>query len=139
MTNSVDTSRLRHVGFIADGNRRWARERGLPTLEGHRRGFDKVEMIIDELKNTEVEFVSFYLFSTENTSGDNSLLYVNWNYYTSGSLSLVQDILKRYRKRESPHRDFWASRASQTSTLAKNARCRSAYHEEHWPDGLYLL
>ena len=42
MTNSVDTSRLRHVGFIADGNRRLARERGLPTLEWHRRGFDKV-------------------------------------------------------------------------------------------------
>lgn len=66
MADSNESSRLRHVGFIADGNRRWARERGLPTLEGHRRGFDKVEMIIDELKNTEVEFVSFYLFSTEN-------------------------------------------------------------------------
>ena len=57
---------LTHVGYIADGNRRWARERGLPTLEGHRRGFDKVEIIIDALKDTEVKFVSFYLFSTEN-------------------------------------------------------------------------
>ncbi len=57
---------LTHVGYIADGNRRWARERGLPTLEGHRRGFDKVEVIIDALKGTEVKFVSFYLFSTEN-------------------------------------------------------------------------
>lgn len=66
MAGSNESSRLRHVGFIVDGNRRWARERGLPTLEGHLRGFDKVEMIIDELKNAEVEFVSFYLFSTEN-------------------------------------------------------------------------
>lgn len=66
MAVSTGTPSLRHVGFIVDGNRRWARERGLPTLEGHRRGFDKVEMIIDELKNTEVKFVSFYLFSTEN-------------------------------------------------------------------------
>lgn len=57
---------LKHIGFIADGNRRWAREKGLPTLEGHRRGFDKVEVIIDALKDTEVEYVSFYLFSTEN-------------------------------------------------------------------------
>lgn len=57
---------LKHIGFIADGNRRWARSRGLPTLEGHRRGFDRVEVIIDALKNTEVEYISFYLFSTEN-------------------------------------------------------------------------
>ncbi len=57
---------LKHIGFIADGNRRWARSHGLPTLEGHRRGFDKVEVIIDALKNTEVEYISFYLFSTEN-------------------------------------------------------------------------
>lgn len=57
---------LKHIGFIADGNRRWARSRGLPTLEGHRRGFDKVEVIIDALKDTEVEYISFYLFSTEN-------------------------------------------------------------------------
>lgn len=63
---STTSPKLRHVGFIADGNRRWAREHDLPTLEGHKRGFDKVQMIIDELKNTEVEFVSFYLFSTEN-------------------------------------------------------------------------
>lgn len=66
MANTTETPRLRHIGFIADGNRRWAREHNLPTLEGHRRGFDKVEMIIDELSHTEVEFVSFYLFSTEN-------------------------------------------------------------------------
>jgi len=57
---------LKHIGFIADGNRRWARSRGLPTLEGHRRGFDKIEVIIDALKNTEVKYISFYLFSTEN-------------------------------------------------------------------------
>ncbi|MBI2640990.1 undecaprenyl diphosphate synthase family protein, partial [Candidatus Roizmanbacteria bacterium] len=29
----------KHVAIIPDGNRRWARERGLPTLEGHRKGF----------------------------------------------------------------------------------------------------
>lgn len=58
--------KLRHIGFIVDGNRRWAKARGLPTIEGHRRGFDKVEMVIDELKDTEVEFASFYLFSIEN-------------------------------------------------------------------------
>lgn len=57
---------LKHIGFIADGNRRWARSRGLPTLEGHRQGFDKVQLIVDALKDTEVGFVSFFVFSTEN-------------------------------------------------------------------------
>ncbi len=57
---------LKHLGFIVDGNRRWARERHLPTLEGHRRGIGKVEEVIDTLLNTEVEYASFFLFSTEN-------------------------------------------------------------------------
>lgn len=55
-----------HLGFIVDGNRRWARERGLPTLEGHRRGYKKVEKVIELLKDRGVEYMSFYLFSTEN-------------------------------------------------------------------------
>lgn len=57
---------LRHIGFIVDGNRRWAKAHNLPTLEGHRRGAERVEMVIDALKDTEVEFISLYLFSTEN-------------------------------------------------------------------------
>ncbi len=57
---------LIHLGFIADGNRRWARARGLPTLEGHRQGFSKVQKIVDALQDTEVKFVSFFVFSTEN-------------------------------------------------------------------------
>ncbi len=57
---------LTHLGFIADGNRRWARSRGLPTLEGHRRGFDRVDKIVDTLIDTEVKYVSFFVFSTEN-------------------------------------------------------------------------
>ncbi len=55
-----------HIGFIVDGNRRWARERNLPTLEGHRRGFDRVEDIAEAVIEKGVKFASFYLFSTEN-------------------------------------------------------------------------
>lgn len=55
-----------HIGFIVDGNRRWARERGLPTLEGHRRGLKKVELIIEGIAKEHISFTSFYLFSTEN-------------------------------------------------------------------------
>lgn len=58
--------KLTHVGFIVDGNRRWARSRGLPTREGHKRGYDKVQMVIEELNHTDIKFISFFIFSTEN-------------------------------------------------------------------------
>ena len=41
-----------HLGFIVDGNRRWAREKNLPTLAVHPQGFDKVEMVIEALAKT---------------------------------------------------------------------------------------
>lgn len=56
----------RHVGLILDGNRRWARERGLPTLEGHRVGYDNLKEITREAIDSGVEYVSAYIFSTEN-------------------------------------------------------------------------
>lgn len=55
-----------HIGFIVDGNRRWARERSLPTLEGHREGLKKVEKMIEAIGKAKIPFASFYLFSTEN-------------------------------------------------------------------------
>ncbi len=60
------TPKLRHLGIIPDGNRRWARVHGLPTLEGHRRGFKVLEEIIPFFQDTEVEFLSIFAFSTEN-------------------------------------------------------------------------
>lgn len=55
-----------HIGFIVDGNRRWAKEQGLPTFEGHRAGFDKVFFVTDCILETPVKEITFYLFSTEN-------------------------------------------------------------------------
>lgn len=57
---------LKHIGIIADGNRRWARERGLPTLEGHKKGLDVVETLIKAADERRIPYISFYLFSTEN-------------------------------------------------------------------------
>lgn len=55
-----------HLGFIVDGNRRWAKERGLPTLEGHRRGLAVIEEVATEVFNRGIKFATFYVFSTEN-------------------------------------------------------------------------
>ena len=57
---------LTHLGIICDGNRRWARERGLPTLEGHRKGIDRVEELINAAQDAGIPYISFFVFSTEN-------------------------------------------------------------------------
>ena len=49
-----------------DGNGRWAKERGLPRIEGHRRGANTVKRILDAVYNTEVEIITLYAFSVEN-------------------------------------------------------------------------
>ena len=53
-----------HLGFILDGNRRWAKENGLPSLEGHRRGYDNLKSIAREAFDKGINYVSAYIFST---------------------------------------------------------------------------
>lgn len=57
---------LKHLGIIPDGNRRWAKEQGLPTIEGHKRGMDKIEELIGAAVDEDIEYITFYIFSTEN-------------------------------------------------------------------------
>ena len=57
---------LTHLGIIADGNRRWARAQGLPTFEGHRKGVKAIEKIVKAAMETEIKYLTFYVFSTEN-------------------------------------------------------------------------
>ena len=66
-----------HVAVIMDGNRRWARERGLPIAEGYRRGVDALRAAVRGAAETGVRRVTVYGFSTENwrrESGEVSLL-----------------------------------------------------------------
>ena len=59
-------SELRHLGIIADGNRRWAKAKGLPTIEGHKKGLDAIETLIGAAIKAKIPYISFYVFSTEN-------------------------------------------------------------------------
>lgn len=56
----------RHIAIIMDGNGRWAEARGLPRLEGHRRGVETVRDIVREASDMGLEFLTLYSFSTEN-------------------------------------------------------------------------
>ena len=57
---------LTHLGIIADGNRRWAKERGLPSVEGHKKGLDALEKLVDGADVAGIKYITFYVFSTEN-------------------------------------------------------------------------
>lgn len=54
------------VGIILDGNRRWAKERGLPFFEGHRQGLNNVEPIALAARDMGIKHLALYAFSTEN-------------------------------------------------------------------------
>lgn len=56
----------RHLGIILDGNRRWAKAQGLPVKDGHRRGLDVFKEVSLGAFDRGVEYVSAYVFSTEN-------------------------------------------------------------------------
>jgi undecaprenyl diphosphate synthase len=56
----------RHLGLILDGNRRWAKEHGLPVMAGHQQGYETLKNISDYAFDQGIEYVSAYVFSTEN-------------------------------------------------------------------------
>ncbi len=56
----------RHVAIIMDGNGRWARERGLPRLAGHRAGTENLRRIIEACVEFGIQYLTIYAFSTEN-------------------------------------------------------------------------
>jgi undecaprenyl diphosphate synthase len=58
--------RPKHVAVIMDGNGRWAADRGLPRLEGHRRGADVVREITTYARELEIEYLTLYSFSAQN-------------------------------------------------------------------------
>ena len=57
-----------HVAIILDGNRRWAKERGLPTFVGHKKGMDNAKKIVLYAQKVGVQVITMYAFSTENWS-----------------------------------------------------------------------
>jgi len=54
------------LGFIMDGNRRWAKDQGLPTYEGHKQGGEVLQDYIQQVRDAGIPNAVFYAFSTEN-------------------------------------------------------------------------
>lgn len=59
-------NKLKHLAIIVDGNRRWARKKGLSSSKGHEEGLKRLKEITEYIAKKDIEVLSLYLFSTEN-------------------------------------------------------------------------
>ena len=67
LSSQIERAKLpNHVAVIMDGNGRWAKQRGLPRIEGHRRGANTLKEMLRYCKDLGIETLTAYAFSTEN-------------------------------------------------------------------------
>ncbi len=66
MTEDNSIKLPEHVAIILDGNRRWAKEKNLPSIEGHYKGKEAARKVTESFFNRGVKIVSLYIFSSEN-------------------------------------------------------------------------
>ena len=84
-----------HIGFIIDGNGRWAKERGWPRTKGHRYGVKNLDVVIKEcFYHYGIPIVSIYAFSTENWNRPKSELDFLFKYFTD--YLKANDFVKKY-------------------------------------------
>ncbi|MBQ4098563.1 MAG: di-trans,poly-cis-decaprenylcistransferase [Clostridia bacterium] len=88
---SSEDKKLRHVGFIMDGNGRWAKRRNKPRTFGHKKGADAIIGVLEECFDSGVEVVSLYAFSTENWSRPKEEI--------DAIFDLLSTFLKKYSKK----------------------------------------
>ncbi len=80
----------RHVAIIMDGNGRWAQQRGLPRIEGHRQGATSVRRVTEECSRLGIEQLTLYCLSSE-----------NWKR-PAGELGFLLQLLQKYLVEERP-------------------------------------
>lgn len=62
----VEECELKHIAVIMDGNRRWAKERNLPTMIGHKKGVEALKSTMRACDDFGIKYLTVYAFSTEN-------------------------------------------------------------------------
>ena len=84
----VEECNLKHIAIIMDGNRRWAKERNLPSAFGHKKGVDALKAAMRACDDFGVKYLTVYAFSTE-----------NWNRKPE-EVSFLMDLLAQTLKNE---------------------------------------
>lgn len=95
-----------HIAFICDGNRRWAEERGLPPLAGHKAGISNFEKLVDWYIARGVTTITFFIFSTENWNRSTEEVdYLMELFYTELNKNMKHALEKNLRYRVIGSRD----------------------------------
>src|SRR5688500_20282402 len=79
-----------HVAIIMDGNGRWAKQRGLPRIEGHRRGVETVRTTMSAARDLGIRVLTMYAFSVE-----------DWKR-PQEEVGGLMGLLEKYHKKEPP-------------------------------------
>jgi undecaprenyl diphosphate synthase len=124
---SLDADKLPgHVAIIMDGNRRWARERRMPAIEGHRRGIVALREVTRAASDWGIPMMTVYGFSTENWKRDSteiSLLLDLCVYFAQSELAELRrnnvqvHVIGHYEQLPAPSRD------ALDGLIAKTADC----------------
>ena len=86
--NIVKETGLRHIAIIMDGNRRWAKERNMPSAFGHKKGVESLKTTLKACNDFGIKYLTVYAFSTE-----------NWNR-KSEEVEFLMDLLANTLKNE---------------------------------------
>jgi undecaprenyl diphosphate synthase len=78
----------RHIAIIMDGNGRWAKQKGLPRIEGHRQGADSVRRVTEECNRLGIECLTLYCLSSE-----------NWKR-PADEIDFLMELLQKYMKEQ---------------------------------------
>jgi len=90
---------LNHVAIIMDGNRRWAKARGLDPAKGHEAGVKQaIEPIIQHLADLKIPYVTFWAWSSENWKRDEEEIKGVFDIFRMGLNTLAIDLLKKGAK-----------------------------------------
>lgn len=93
---SKTTSIPRHVGIIMDGNRRWAKKRGLVAIKGHAFATDTVvEKLIERAGNLGIEYLTMWAFSTENWKRDKEEVSALMNLFRKALATKVDKFIEK--------------------------------------------
>jgi undecaprenyl diphosphate synthase len=84
-----------HVAVIMDGNGRWAKKKSLSRLEGHRRGAETVEPVVDAAARIGVKYISLFAFSTENWNRPRDEVAGLWKLLELFFKSKIESILQK--------------------------------------------
>ena len=114
-----------HLAIIVDGNGRWAKERGKVRSLGHKAGFERLETIVKYAQKKGINFLSLYVFSTENFKRSKEEVDYLMNLFTNNFKKMVKKFNKENIKvvfsgRKEPLKDEVYKAMQEMTTMTSN-------------------